>query len=199
MGNESLYPKTNRGIQTRNKLLRSAEYIFGKYGYHQSSITEITQHAGVSLGNFYTYFESKYQIFEDLLWDMQKELTNSLREKTERIDNRIDMEKEGIHALFDFLKKRPYWYSLFPQAEFVDKELHRKIFRKFANSYINRIQESIDKGDIRPINSEVIVYSLMGITNYLGMKWILWDEKEIDDELIDEIMEFVKYGISVKR
>ena len=63
MSSENTMPKTMRGIQTRNKLFKSAEYLFGKNGYHQSSITEITQYAGVSLGNFYTYFESKYQIY----------------------------------------------------------------------------------------------------------------------------------------
>lgn len=198
MGNHSLAPKTNRGMQTRNKLLRSAEYIFGKYGYHQSSITDITRHAGVSLGNFYTYFESKYQIFEALVWEMQRELINTLRERTALVDNRIDKEREGIKALFEFIKKRPYWYSLFPQAEFVDKELHKKIFEKFANLYIRRVEESIEKGEIRPINPEVIVYSLMGITNLLGMKWIIWENREVDDQMIDEVMEFVKRGIALE-
>jgi AcrR family transcriptional regulator len=199
MANENLKPKTNRGLQTRNKLLRSAEYIFGKNGYHQSSITEITQRAGVSLGNFYTYFESKYQIFEALLWDMQSELTRLIKLKTDGIENRIDMEREGFKALFEFLKERPYWYSLFPQAEFVNKELHREIFEKFATAYIRRLGQSIEKGEIRALNAEMLVYSFMGITNYIGMKWVIWDEREIDDKLIDEIMDFIKFGISIDR
>lgn len=182
-------------MQTRNKLLRAAEYIFGKNGYHQSSIVEITQKAEVSLGNFYTYFESKYQIFEALLWDMQSELTRLLQERTSGIENRIDIEREGFKTLFYFLKERPYWYSLFPQAEFVDKELHRKIFDKFAQSYIHRIEDAIEKGDIRPLNAEMLVYSFMGIMNYLGMKWVLWDKKEVDDALLDELMDFIKFGI----
>lgn len=197
MSQENLKPKTNRGIQTRNKLFRSAEYIFGKNGYHQSSITEITQRAGVSLGNFYTYFESKYAIFEALLWDMQSELLSKLKQRTAGIENRIEMEREGFKAMFDFLKERPYWYSLFPQAEFVDKELHRKIFERFAKSYINRLEGSIKKGEIRNLNPEMLVYCFMGITNYLGMKWVLWDKKEVTDESIDEIMDFIKFGISM--
>jgi AcrR family transcriptional regulator len=193
-----LEPKTKRGIKTRNKLLRSAEVTFGKKGYHQSSITEITQTAGVSLGNFYTYFESKYQIFEDLLWEMRSELTRLIKERTAGIDNRVEMEREGFKALFEFVKRRPNWYSLFPQAEFVDKKLHRKAMEKFANPYIHRIEESIEKNEIRGLNAEMLVYSFMGIMNYLGMKWILWDKKEVNDELIDELMAFVKFGITME-
>jgi AcrR family transcriptional regulator len=195
----NLNPKTNRGIQTRNKLLRSAEYIFGKKGYHDSSITEITQKAGVSLGNFYTYFESKYQIFECLLWEMQKELIKLIKQRTAGIENRIEMERAGFKALFEFLKKRPYWYSLFPQAEFVDKKLHRKVLEKFADLYIYRIEESMKNDEIRKLNSEILVYSFMGITNYLGMKWVLWDKEEVNDQLIDEIMDFIKFGIVKQR
>lgn len=195
MSNDHLMPKTNRGIQTRNKLLRSAEHIFGEKGYHESSITEITQYAGVSLGNFYTYFESKYQVFEALLLDMQSELFRILKKRTDGINNRIEMEREGFKAFFEFVKTRPYWLSLFPQAEFVDKELHRKLLEKFARPYISRIEESIENGEIRILNVEMLVYSFMGITNYLGLKWVLWDKKEVDDQLIDEIMDFIKHGI----
>lgn len=196
MENEVLKPKTNRGVQTRNKLLRSAEYIFGKNGYHQSSITEITQHAGVSLGNFYTYFESKYQIFEELLWDMQEELLRMIKKHTAGIENRIEREREGFKTLFTFLKQRPYWYSLFPQAEFVNKELHRKAMEKFARAYSFRIEESMQRGQIRKMNPEILAYTFMGMTNYVGMKWVIWEEKEITDEMLDEIMSFVKFGIA---
>ena len=199
MSQSNLKPKTNRGHQTRKKLLLSAEYIFGKYGYHNSSITAITQKAGVSLGNFYTYFESKYQIFECLLWEMQRELIKLIKERTEGIENRIDVEREGFKALFDFLKKRPYWYSLFPQAEFVDKKLHRKVLVKFADLYIHRIEKSMSNEEIRNLNSVMLVYSFMGITNYVGMKWVLWDQKEINEKFIDDIMDFIKNGIVKQR
>ena len=195
MLNDHLMPKTNRGLQTKNKLLRSAEYTFGKNGYHQSSITEITQYAGVSLGNFYTYFESKYQIFEALLMDMQGELFEVLKKRTSGLDKRIDIEREGFKAFFEFLKARPYWLSLFPQAEYVDKELHRKMIEKFARPYISRLEKSMENGEIRNLNTEMLVYSFMGIMNYIGLKWVLWDKKEVDDQLIDEIMDFIKQGI----
>lgn len=193
---EHLIPKTDKGIQTRNKLFRAAEYTFGKKGYHQGSVTEITQLAEVSLGTFYTYFESKYHIFESLLWDMLGELTRLIRQRTAGIENRIEKEREGFRALLYFLKERPYWYNLFPQAEFVDKDLHRKIFEEFAQIYIKRIEESIEKGQIRKLNSEMLVYSLMGIVNYIGLKWIIWDKKDITDDMLDEIMDFITYGIA---
>ena len=60
-------PKTARGKQTREKLLRAAEIEFGEKGFHAAAISGITYRAGVALGTFYTYFESKEEIFQALV------------------------------------------------------------------------------------------------------------------------------------
>ena len=52
-------PKTKRGRRTREKLLHAAEAEFGESGFADTSIASITQRAGVALGTFYVYFESK--------------------------------------------------------------------------------------------------------------------------------------------
>ena len=60
-------PKTKRGRRTREKLLHAAEAEFGENGFADTSIASITQRAGVALGTFYVYFESKEEIFRALV------------------------------------------------------------------------------------------------------------------------------------
>ena len=60
-------PKTERGKKTRDKLLKAAEIEFGEKGFHDTGISGITYRAGVALGTFYTYFDSKEEIFEALV------------------------------------------------------------------------------------------------------------------------------------
>ena len=38
--------------------------MFAEQGYHEASIVKITERAGVGLGTFYLYFDSKQAIFE---------------------------------------------------------------------------------------------------------------------------------------
>ena len=52
-------PRTPRGERTLRKILDAAEEEFGERGFAESSIVGITQRAGVALGTFYTYFDSK--------------------------------------------------------------------------------------------------------------------------------------------
>ncbi|HKY91902.1 MAG TPA: TetR/AcrR family transcriptional regulator, partial [Nevskiaceae bacterium] len=48
-------------------LLDAAAAEFGEKGFHDSSIVSITARAGVALGTFYTYFDSKDELFRALV------------------------------------------------------------------------------------------------------------------------------------
>jgi hypothetical protein len=52
-GEQDRTPKTARGEKTLAKLLAAAKSEFGDRGFHQTSISDITQAAGVALGTFY--------------------------------------------------------------------------------------------------------------------------------------------------
>ncbi|HEY8547853.1 MAG TPA: TetR/AcrR family transcriptional regulator [Acidimicrobiales bacterium] len=64
-------PRTGRGEQTRDVLLASAREVFWEKGYLDTRVADIAEHAGVSHGSFYTYFDSK----EDVLWAIASDLS----------------------------------------------------------------------------------------------------------------------------
>lgn len=49
--------KSARGAEARDSLLRAAERVLAKKGYHQMRITDVTREAKVSTGLFYHYFQ----------------------------------------------------------------------------------------------------------------------------------------------
>jgi AcrR family transcriptional regulator len=63
-------PRTARGVRTRRAILDAAAAEFSEHGYHDGSISGITRRAGVALGSFYTYFDSKDAVFRALVRDM---------------------------------------------------------------------------------------------------------------------------------
>jgi len=67
-------PRTPRGERTLRKILDAARDEFGERGFADSSIVGITQRAGVALGTFYTYFDSKEALFQGLVRDMSEQV-----------------------------------------------------------------------------------------------------------------------------
>lgn len=61
---------TERGRQTRQRLLDAAHRVFTRDGFLEVRVEDIITEAGVPRGTFYTYFESKNAIFKELALDI---------------------------------------------------------------------------------------------------------------------------------
>ena len=57
---------TPRGLRTRAALVAAAKEVFEEIPFPDSRITDITARAGVASGTFYTYFDSKEEIFREV-------------------------------------------------------------------------------------------------------------------------------------
>ena len=66
MANKKTERSEERKNDRRNSILRAAVKIFTQKGYNQTTVKDIVEEAGVSVGTFYLYFTSKEDIFEKL-------------------------------------------------------------------------------------------------------------------------------------
>ncbi|MCA9565749.1 MAG: helix-turn-helix transcriptional regulator, partial [Myxococcales bacterium] len=56
-----------RSEERREQILSVAAEAFAQYGYHATTVDTIVTGAGVARGTFYSYFQDKRSIFEELL------------------------------------------------------------------------------------------------------------------------------------
>ena len=56
-----------RTVENRKKLLCAAYSLFVNKGYYNTNTKEIARLAGVSIGNFYNYYQDKGEIYCALL------------------------------------------------------------------------------------------------------------------------------------
>jgi AcrR family transcriptional regulator len=55
-----------KALRTRRRLLDAARSVFARHGYLDATVELIVAEAGVARGSFYTYFESKTDVFRHL-------------------------------------------------------------------------------------------------------------------------------------
>ena len=65
---------TQRGKDRRDQLMQFAATRFAEQGYHPTSVSEIVAGLGVGKGVFYWYFDSKEQLFLEILKEAQTDL-----------------------------------------------------------------------------------------------------------------------------
>lgn len=190
-----MQPKTKKGEATRQRLLKAAEALFGKKGYFDTSVVEITQRAKVALGTFYLYFSGKKAIFHELVEHLNHHLRKEMRTAIAGLTERSEIEKAGFQAFFAFVSTHRNLYRIVHQADLVDRNLYRWYYRKIAEGYAKGLGGAASKGQIKDLDPECLAYCLMGIGHFLGMRWVLWEGKDVPEKDWQTAMEFIYHGI----
>jgi len=188
-------PLTERGRRTRQKLLEAAEAVFGDRGYEHASVAEITQRAGVAQGTFYVYFPDKLTVFVKLVDDLGDRLRGEIRQRLSGLTERLEIEQEGFRAFFRFVAGHRALYRIVRQAEFVDRAAFERYYRRMGAAYARGLKAAAEKGQIEPLDPEIAAYSLMGLADFLGMRFILWEDEPPIDRVLEQAMALIRRGL----
>lgn len=196
-------PLTKRGEATRRRILEAAEQVFAEHGYHEASIVKVTEQAGVALGTFYLYFDSKRSIFEALTLDLNTRVRQSMTESMVGARDRVDAERRGFEGFFRFTAQHPALYRVVREAEFVSPEVMRLHYERIVEGYTAGLAAAQREGDIDPaLDPEIAAWALMGMGELIGMRFLLWHRdasgeppEQIDPAVLDAMMQFISNAL----
>src|SRR5689334_1195527 len=181
-------PRTARGERTLRKILDAARDEFGERGFSESSIVAITQRAGVALGTFYTYFDSKEAVFQALVSDMSAQVRDHVAPAFTGATDAIDGERRALESFLSFARTHRDVYRIIDEAEFVEPTAYRDHYETTATRIAARLKTARDKGeiadDLSDADLDIISWAMMGANVFLGLKFEVWssaDPKNVAD------------------
>ncbi|KRA23667.1 TetR family transcriptional regulator [Microbacterium sp. Root61] len=200
-------PLTKRGEATRLRLLEAAEAVFADQGYHEASIVKITERAGIGLGTFYLYFDSKQSIFEALVIDLNRRVRHSMTAAMAGATSRLEAERAGFEGFFQFTAAHPALYRVVREAEFVSPETLRLHYTRIVEGYEAGLRAAQAVGDVdEHLSPEVAAWALMGMGELIGMRFLLWERDEsgrppahLDPAVFDGMMRFIDNALAPRR
>jgi AcrR family transcriptional regulator len=193
-------PRTERGRKTRRRLIEAAAQEFGERGYHDAAITGITQRAGAALGTFYTYFESKEEVFRALVRDMSDSVRSHVAEAVKGAPDRLAAERIGLAAFIAFVRRHRELYRIIEEAQFVAEDVYREHYLTFADAHRRNLAAARGRGEIAPgardsPADEPRAWALIGMSVFLGMRYGTWKEDLSPEEVADIAIELVSEGL----
>ncbi len=188
-------PKTKRGQERREQILRAAERVFGTLGFADASISDITREAGTAQGTLYIYFKGKEEIFAELVREMGRLTREVISEAVSGAGTRLEAERLGLKAFLRFVAERPELYSIVEEARFVDPKAYRAYYSEFAKAYQLQLEAAVAAGEISKGNSEVRAWALMGMAKALGERFVLWNSDTDFDEVVEEASKLIENGL----
>ncbi len=174
--------------ERRRQILTKAVELFGKNGYHATSISQIIQAAGIARGTFYLYFENKRALFDELLDDMLRGIAARIR--TVVISNQgpsaRDQIMQNLVNVIELLSEnRAFLSILLEGAVGLDKGFADKL-ADFYEAAVEIVRASLDLGQkmelVRPCNTHIAALAVIG-----GLKEILHDILRHEGGRIEDI------------
>jgi AcrR family transcriptional regulator len=187
-----------KGEKTRQAIFNAAEEVLGQHGVNRANIAEITRNAGVAQGTFYVHFGSKRELVEGFVKYINREMRKELQRFVSKTRDRRDAERVGILAFFEFIRRHREIYRIVPEFEMIGREVGLWYYKKMAVGYIKGIEQGIEKGEIRDLPASFVVKSLMGLTHFIGLKWIIWvnnPQAKVPSQVFKDILNFILFGL----
>lgn len=189
-------PRTERGRRTLRKLLDAAAVEFGERGFHEASITGITQRAGTALGSFYTYFDSKDEIFRALVDDLSGKVREAARDALRAPLPALETEQAALAAFLQFARDHKEIYRIIDECEFVDPASFRIHYESTARRITERLDEGVRKGELREGLGEAHAWAIMGMNVFLGLRYAVWSDDMQPADVADLANSILREGIA---
>ncbi len=177
------------GSDARTRLLQSGIDLFGTKGFTLVNVHEISSRAGLSVGAFYLYFESKELFLSEIVRLIGTTTRHYLSECINPDENRLEQEVSGIWNFIRFFSHHPEFYEIVREAEFVSKPWVKDYYNRFIAGYLENL-EAIPS-DERTVTANFLV----GLSHYVGIEAIFSNRIEDLPGLILSLGKFLGKGI----
>jgi len=172
----------------RKLILKSARALFFKKGFHKVTVDEIAKIAELGKGSIYLYFNSKEEIYAQILLNDIENLYQLVSPVFEKRGSTMDLLEEFSRIYVDFflnegeLFRILIAYMVHPDQMNLTKELNSKILEANARSVsiIGKILEKgVSSGELSPqINIRQTQNALWGLLNGIISLFIFFGDKD---------------------
>jgi Transcriptional regulator len=127
----------------KKTLLVEARRLFEKYGLQKTTVDEIVRAANISKGSFYIFYQSKEELYFDVLEEVEHEFKDKMFKKAFKPSmNRRESFKSFLNQMIELLITMPL-YKEITSSNY--ELLLRKLPEETLEKHMQRDQEDVSK------------------------------------------------------
>jgi AcrR family transcriptional regulator len=169
---------------------------FAEQGYHPTSVSEIVAGLGVGKGVFYWYFDSKEQLFLEILRDAQTDLRRKQQQAIADETDPIRRIELGLRASMAWAEEHQDHNKLiqFAATEATFAGALRRGQEIAVADTVKHVKEAIAEGRIRDADPDVLAHAMVGVAGHLTRTYI-YEQSEPAESVADAAVAFCLHGI----
>ncbi|MGM5473846.1 TetR/AcrR family transcriptional regulator [Bacillus pumilus] len=187
-------------VDRRQMILDGATKAFTQFGYKATTMDLVAKLANVGKGTIYTFFKNKEELFDEiftsLLLEMRKIADEAIDEKNSFSEN-LHL---ALFAILEFRKNHQLTIKIFQEnAELgtsAVKEMIEKMEQMIIRYIKTKVQEAMDKGDIKHCDPELTAFVMVKLYIALIFDWEKRYEPLTKEEVAESLELYVLKGLS---
>ena len=194
------------GEEIKARVISASRVVFSRSGYRGATVQEIIEEAGIARATFYKYFSGKRQVFSELINAFLKILYDTARDymltETDDVEVFIERISESLVLFYTlFLENRELMTVYFQEVFVHDPELSGiwdDFDRRMTLVFSKMLKEGIEKGTIRPMNTDLVASALLLIFLQVPYREIMGGRNVIIDvsSMAHEMARFAVEGLT---
>ena len=177
----------------REQILSAAASCFRERGIKATKMQEIAKHAGISVGNFFNYFENKDAIIDEFA---QREVARLAREIDEIVNGRVSLEEQR-RQFRESLRKQLAVQRARVKIEIIEEAARNSSMGEIVKRSDAQVRELIKKmhrsrssAEVSDEEIEVMVEMDMALVDGMAFRLIAHPELDIE-RMINAIVKTV--------
>jgi AcrR family transcriptional regulator len=188
---------TARGRVRRQQILDEAARLFAGRGYHPTSVAEIVESLGVGKGVFYWYFESKEDLFLEILASSSQDLRRLQQAAIGDEPDPLCRIELGIRASLEWFREHRHLFNLSQFA--ATEERFAVVLRQndavAIDDVTRHLKEAMADGRIPDQDPAMLAHALVGATRHLARTYLYHGDEPV--ETVAEVaVRFVMGGLT---
>ncbi len=204
MGKQTLtgQPPTERGRRKRSTLVQAAREEFEERGFEGTRIAQITGRAGIAYGSFYTYFDSKDEVFHEVAKGVAGEMFDAARSAASPGTRPVDRIRHATERFLAAYRDNARIMQVIEQVS-PRHPRFRTLFLEIRGLFVDRIisgtrrlqEEGLASTDI---DVEATASMLGGMVEHTARMLYLYGEEHDPDVVVETATRLWARGIGLE-
>lgn len=190
--------KQTRSIDTKEKIVETAERYFCENGYYEASIRKLTEAARVSTGIFYFYFKDKDELLLEVSRRQNERFLHTISKAFSRVDSYKKDRKEWLRSFItDILDTYGDCGKLRTEIKALNYEKPQIASQKKMqkNQTINLMMESIESSlmmkDLKVKHPQIAVLFIIDMIDSTYDRIVSEDMADCKEAVIEECIDAI--------
>jgi AcrR family transcriptional regulator len=173
----------------RRRLLEAADRLIHEQGFPSLRIEEIVERAQLSIGTFYLYFESKDDLFINLVIESTGELRRRLEAASKGPGTVLQrLLGQVLDTYLDFVKEHERGFLYYHNVGHVDTNvgpLSIWACNQCASTLRPLLEEGMAQAEIKKTDPELLAQAAVGLTQHIAGFWLQHQEVYSREQIKD--------------